>query len=163
MQGESAIPVSPLFSQGSSLSGSVESTHKQCKDHATSHYHTKHCVKHCYAVVASLGGNGGLTHRRGLSSLYQGSGPTPWPCTCRSVPPTQPTALRRPLRPAASSPAVRSRLQRQLPYPLAWAPRARLTCRCAATNNIQPRDHLTAALHARVVEVGGWTDGATVG
>ena len=49
------------------------------------------------------------------------------------------------------------------PYPLAWAPRARLTCRCAATNNIQPRDHLTAALHARVVEVGGWTDGATVG
>ena len=51
---------------------------------------------------------------------FQGSGPTP---TSRSVPPTPPRALRRPLRPADSSPAVRSHLQRRLPSPLAWAPR----------------------------------------
>ena len=79
--------------------GSVESTHKV----PTSHYHAKHRLALRSRRTPSLGG---LTHRR-PARIFKDPAPTP---TSQSVPPTPPTALRRPLRPAASSPAVRSRL-----------------------------------------------------
>ena len=76
--------------------GSVESTHKV----PTSHYHAKH-------RLALPGARCGRVARwtNAPARIFKDPAPTP---TSQSVPPTPPTALRRPLRPAASSLAVRS-------------------------------------------------------